>query len=185
MPELPVNAKTELQSESWEGVRHSRQVRLRSPLHAGPPERREDTSAPGLGCGRSEELLFRDKICTEAQRLKRAQNIPQCINSPARPCWQSKPEARQEASSRVCRPSHPITSSVFLICTLAFCLEEPKLFQWTSQLSHPLWPDSESSLGHPAPPLPLSFSHLSPTQPHDLRGQSNQIKPCPLKSVTT
>lgn len=24
---------------------------------------------------------------------------------------------------------------------LGFCLEKPKLFQWTSKLGHPLWPD--------------------------------------------
>lgn len=56
------------------------------------------------------------------------------------------PKDRQEASDRFFRLSHPISSSMFLISTLAFCLENRKLFQWASQLGHPLWLHSESPL---------------------------------------
>lgn len=77
VPGLLVNAKAKPQSESQKGGGGSRDKYYLEALCVPGPGRRSGGTRqpPVLGCGRSEELRFRGKICAEAQRPKRAQDV--------------------------------------------------------------------------------------------------------------
>lgn len=71
----------------------------------------------------------------------------------------------------------PPRALLFLMFVLGFCPEKPKLFQATSQLSRPLWPDSESPPGHLAPCMVTQPQEPLHHSPGDLRGQATQLNP--------